>query len=154
MENENLALLALNIAGTQVGVKEATGHNDGPAVEKYLKSVGLGKGYPWCMAFVYWCCREAARELNISNPLKCTGGVQDQWDSWKGEKAVTPRAGDICIMHHAGGWHTGIVSGYFQDGRIHLIEGNTNDNGSREGVEVMRKWRHIDDHSMVGFIRL
>ena len=37
---------------SQIGVREATGRNDGKQVELYLKSVGLGKGYAWCAAFV------------------------------------------------------------------------------------------------------
>lgn len=42
---------------TQVGVSEATGENDGPQVELYLKSVGLGKGFKWCGAFPHYCFR-------------------------------------------------------------------------------------------------
>lgn len=47
----NIAIRAEEIAFTQLHVRELTGRNDGPEVEKYLKSVGLGKGYAWCMAF-------------------------------------------------------------------------------------------------------
>ena len=40
---------------SQIGVKEATGANDGKAVEKYLSFSGLRKGNPWCASFVAWC---------------------------------------------------------------------------------------------------
>ncbi|MCU0383758.1 MAG: hypothetical protein MUF68_06795, partial [Cyclobacteriaceae bacterium] len=33
---------------SQLGVREATGKNDGKAVEMYLATVNLTKGYPWC----------------------------------------------------------------------------------------------------------
>lgn len=38
----------------QVGVTELTGHNDGVAVEKFLKAVGLPKGFAWCSALGCW----------------------------------------------------------------------------------------------------
>lgn len=47
----------------EIGVREATGNNDGPRVETYLRYVGLGKGYAWCAAFVSWCYGRAGRSL-------------------------------------------------------------------------------------------
>jgi hypothetical protein len=139
-------------AGSQLGVTEATGHNDGPAVESYLRSVGLGKGYAWCMAFVYWCAKNAAVKLNLQNPLKQTAGVMDEWHSGRGAHISAPLQGCIFIMDFGGGiGHTGIVTGVFGD-VLHTIEGNTNSNGSREGTSVLRKVRNTKN--MIGFIRL
>ena len=45
----------VSIAVQEVGVREATGSNDGKRVEEYLSYVGLGKGYAWCAAFASWC---------------------------------------------------------------------------------------------------
>ncbi|UGU18111.1 CHAP domain-containing protein [Sinomicrobium kalidii] len=39
----------------EVGVKEATGQNDGRRVGEYLRYTGLGEGYNWCAAFVSFC---------------------------------------------------------------------------------------------------
>src|SRR5690606_29450817 len=39
----------------EVGVREATGNNDGPRVAEYLRYCGLDEGYEWCAAFVSWC---------------------------------------------------------------------------------------------------
>ena len=139
-------------AGSQLGVTEATGHNDGPAVESYLKSVGLGKGYPWCMAFVYWCVKQAAEKLDVVNPLKCTAGVLDEWESNGGLCIDIPEPGCQFFMHHEKGYHTGIVTGVFDDGILHTIEGNTNNNGSREGTSVLRKIRNTKD--IFGFKKL
>lgn len=137
-------------AGSQLGVREATGNNDGPAVEKYLASVGLGKGYAWCMAFVYWCAKQAASKVGIPNPLYQTGGVAACWKSAKGTRIKEPVQGcQFFIIHPNGTGHTGIVTGVFEDGTIHTIEGNTNDAGGREGIAVMRKTRNIRD--MYGF---
>jgi hypothetical protein len=49
----------VDIALNEIGVKEATGNNDGQRVEEYLAYTGLGKGYAWCAAFVSWCYGQA-----------------------------------------------------------------------------------------------
>jgi hypothetical protein len=152
----NLEAAIINMAGTQLGVRETTGHNDGPAVESYLQTVGLGKGYSWCMAFVYWCSKSAAALIHQQNPLKQTGGVLDEWDSGRGIHITTPEPGCIMIMDHGSGQgHTGIVTGVFLDkGYIHTIEGNTNEAGSREGVGVFRKTRMLKGDKIIGYIKL
>jgi hypothetical protein len=48
----------------ELGIKEKTGHNDGPRVEEYLRQVGLKKGDPWCAAFVCWVFDRAC----VANP--------------------------------------------------------------------------------------
>lgn len=53
----------IDSAVQEIGVQEATGNNDGPRVEAYLRYVGLGKGYAWCAAFVSWCYGRAGRPL-------------------------------------------------------------------------------------------
>ena len=64
----------------QVGVHEKTGHNDGKEVESYLKSIGLGKGYAWCMALQYWCFQQASAILNKLNPLLKTGLANSEYN--------------------------------------------------------------------------
>ncbi|NGM63410.1 hypothetical protein G5B30_15980 [Sphingobacterium sp. SGG-5] len=49
----------LAIAAKELGVREATGNNDGKRVEEYLAYTHLGKGYAWCAAFVSWCYGQA-----------------------------------------------------------------------------------------------
>ncbi|MDI3319122.1 CHAP domain-containing protein [Pinibacter soli] len=152
-----LAQAALQIAATQIYVQEVPkGSNAGPQVEKYLKSVGLGKGYSWCEAFVYWCVNEAARNLGLVNPLVKTGGVLNQYNTCTLRKlpnrsnAVKP--GDIFIMDFGGGnGHTGFVESV-GSGVITTIEGNTNNDGSREGYEVCKRTRPLS--AIKGFIQL
>ena len=148
---------ALKIALANEGVTEIPkGSNSGPEVNIYLKSIGLGKGYPWCMAFVYWCVNTACKDLNIENPLIKTGGVLRQWNETtlrkqpKTSRAI--KAGDIFIMEFSKGMgHTGFVE-KVAGGMIYTIEGNTNDDGSREGYEVARRQRPLS--SCKGFIQL
>ena len=59
--------------------------------------------------------------------------------------------GDIFIQDHGGGLgHCGIVES-LGIGVVHTIDGNTNDTGSREGYEVIRKIRPL--HSIKGYLR-
>lgn len=60
---ENFRENIVNIAIQEIGVSEATGHNDGKRVEEYLAYTGLGKGYAWCAAFVSWCYGKAGRSV-------------------------------------------------------------------------------------------
>lgn len=139
-----LSQLTLQYAISQLGVVEVPlGSNKGKDVEKYLKSVGLGGGYPWCMAFVYWCVNEAAKEQGKKNPLAKTGGVLYQLQQRKSLSNTTPSIGSIFIMDYGNGkGHTGIVESI--DGAyINTIEGNTNGSGSRVGGNVMRQRRAI-----------
>lgn len=153
MGQTNLSKETIFSAITQLGVEEVPkGSNAGVDVEKYLKSVGLGKGYSWCMAFVYWNVLQACGKLAISNPLLKTGGVLAQYNYPKSKRFTAPKPGDIFIMDYGKGTgHTGIVE-YVLNDTIHTIEGNTNDEGSREGYEVCRRVRKIS--SCKGFIRI
>lgn len=144
----------INVAQKQIGVEEyPKGSNSGKQVEIYLKSVGLGKGYAWCMAFVYWCVLQAYNARGKKTPLKCTGGVNDQYIACKNLIANTPEAGDIFIMINPNGTgHTGFVEKVLTNGIIQTIEGNTNSDGSREGYQVARRTRNIK--TIKAFIRL
>lgn len=139
----------LEVAISQLGVEEIPrGSNWGERVSAYLKSVGLPFPASWCMAFVYWCCKQS----NPNTPLVRTGGVLKQWNKIpKKYKFKEPIKGDIFIMDFGGGLgHTGFVEQVVND-TIHTIEGNTNDTGSREGYEVCRRYRKIS--ACKGFIR-
>ncbi|AOW08741.1 CHAP domain-containing protein [Flavobacterium gilvum] len=143
----------LEVAITQLGVQEIPKNsNAGPAVEKYLKSVGLGKGYAWCMAFIYWCTKEAAKDLGVENPLFKTAGVLAMYNKEKDSVVTDPQPGDIMILDYGKGLgHTGIVEKVIGTD-VHTIEGNTNDEGSREGYEVCRRVRKLS--TIKGFLRL
>lgn len=152
----SLALETLFVATTQIDIREE-GNNGGPEVRRYLKTVGLTEGYPWCMAFVYWCVQMAANKLKVSQPLVKTAGVLDQWNRTTCRKiparaAAPVQPGDIFIMDLGGGTgHTGFVE-KIEGSIVYTIEGNTNDEGSREGYEVARRQRTIS--SIKGFIQL
>jgi len=148
----------LEIAQSQLGLQEIPkGSNWGPHVQKYLKSVGIDFPASWCMAFVYWCVNEACKQEVKANPLIKTGGVLRQWNEITPAfkvKGLKPQPGDIFIMDFGKGMgHTGFVTKVFET-RIETIEGNSNDDGSREGYEVCSKPNGRLISSIKGFIRL
>lgn len=140
-----LSFRAISIARSQIGKAEIPhGSNWGEHVQKYLKSVGITFPAAWCMAFVYYCYSEACKEAKIPNVLIKTGGVLRQWNEIpKQYKWSVPKVGAIFIMDYGKGLgHTGIIERIEGD-IIYTIEGNTNDEGSREGYEVARRTRSI-----------
>ena len=142
---------ALAQAITQLGQHEnPLGSNWGKPVQDYLKSVGINFPASWCMAFVYWCFEQVSEG---KNPLVKTGGVLNAWNKADKKYRVTdkPQPGDIFIMSFGKGLgHTGIVE-KTDANFIYTIEGNSNDSGSREGIEVCRKQR--PKTKIVGYLR-
>jgi hypothetical protein len=154
---------ALAIAVGELGRMEVPpGSNGGPDVEKYLASVGLGGGYAWCAAFVYWCASQTG-----PHALPRTGGVQKMWrdglaaglpalrtsEALAEPSRIAP--GMVFFIAHGGGTgHTGFVEGMHPDGRLITIEGNTNDGGSREGIGVFRLQRRTIASINLGFLSL
>src|SRR5690554_6180712 len=59
------------IYSSQVGVREATGANDGPEVEAYLATTNLDAGYAWCGSFISWVFEQAgfAQPNTLGLPL-------------------------------------------------------------------------------------
>lgn len=150
---------ALAVATSQVNQKESPlGSNWGHPVQDYLASVGVHFPASWCMAFVYWCFDHAAGQLGQPTPLFKTGGVLSQWSNSSGNQVkfnslISPHPGDIFIMDLGNGLgHTGIVVSVNADKSLNTIEGNTNDSGSREGIEVARKIRP-NKAPIIGYLR-
>lgn len=142
---------ALAVAKTQLCKKEKPlGSNWGHPVQDYLAAVGINFPASWCMAFVYWCCKQAG----VTGLYK-SGGVLKTWHNTPKKYRVyqDPQPGDIFIMDKGKGLgHCGFViraDGTF----IYTIEGNTNDTGSREGIEVASLQRPIKNKLIVGYLR-
>lgn len=153
-----LSQRAMEIMKTQLFVREKTGNNDGVEVESYLKSVGLGKGYAWCMSFVFWGFEKASKDLKVKNPVPKTAGVLDCYAKAKklGYVVTKPLPGDQFIMDFGGGkGHTGVVTEVVGI-KVKTIEGNTSADPSyaaadRDGNGVFERLRPIS--GIKGFIR-
>lgn len=60
-------------SATQLGVREATGRNDGPEVEAFLRVSGNRKGDPWCGAY------QAAGQKACRLPFPAGAGGARNW---------------------------------------------------------------------------
>lgn len=152
IQSSLLRFRALEIMDTQLFVRELTGKNDGVDVEKYLKSVGLGRGYAWCMAYFFWAFEQSSIELGVKNLVPKTAGVLDCYSKAKKLYLVTgdPEEGDQFIMDFGGGkGHTGMVTEFKKESKsIYTNEGNTSADPSyagedREGNGVFERNRKI-----------
>lgn len=139
--------------------------------EKYLasvrKAIGQSKGrFPWCGAFVYWCCNVAGVDVPTSFPTGFTAAYVPGWEAWARANKTwyssrlktdefNPKAGDIVVFD----WnddsvadHIGIVLSYDGKRTLTTAEGNTsatnNSNGNSTAIRT-RDWNVCK-----GFIRL
>jgi len=146
---------AITVAAAEIGVlEEPPGSNRGPRVDQYQRAAGLDPtqgSFPWCASFVYWSFAQAAHELERGNPVIRTAGVLDHWRK-AGEAGIkrllaaeatddpgSIHPGMIFVVDTGGGTgHTGFVE-RVEGGRLVTVEGNTNDDGTREGIGVFRR---------------
>jgi hypothetical protein len=164
---QGLAGAALKKAEAEIGVMEdPPGSNSGPMVDKFLASAGAGPGDSWCMAFVHWCFEQAAHDLGAPNIFPRTAGCLDAWakvSAASPQRVVTAAAaktdpslvkpGFVFILDHGHGHgHTGFVSAT-AGGALRTVEGNSNDNGSANGVGVFAlNRRSVMEADLKGFL--
>jgi hypothetical protein len=128
---------------SQLSVREATGHNDGKEVEKYLHSVGLDKGYPWCAAFVRWCYDSTGIKTTI-NGAAASAHNPKNLVYFKNKQLQEPQPGDAFTLWYTSLnriGHTGFFHQKINESVYQTCEANTNEAGSREGDGVYQKYR-------------
>ena len=131
---------------SQVGVRELTGHNDGKTVEMYLQNCGLGKGYPWCAAFVKW-TYDKAKVNNFMTGAAASAHNGKNLCFYHHKFFKEPDSGDAFTLYfvklgrigHTGFYNKRVSSSIYQS-----VEGNTNEAGSREGDGVYVKYRSFN----------
>ena len=142
----------VDVALSQVGAQESPDHNnDGPVVDLYLDQCGLkGKRAPWCACFVSWCLHRWS-ENTATTPRFTVPNTAAAWgfESYAGKtgaKLFRPRSdgttlkpGDILMYTFS---HVGILVSQ-SNGVLHVAEGNTNGDGSRDGYEVLQHPRYL-----------
>lgn len=125
------------------------GSNRGPRVEEMLGYTGLSGGYPWCAAAVAAWGIEALGSLwPVPRTADC-----DSLLGWARRKnclkRTDPKPGDIFLVLKSDddAIHTGIVVKALANGQVLTWEGNTNNDGSREGYRVCQRRRST--HNLV-----
>lgn len=136
---------------SQLGVSELTGNNDGKDVEKYLKAVGLKKGYAWCAAYVRWCYDQAKIKTSI-NGAAASAHNRDNLVFFNRKIIKEPEPGDAFTLWysklnrigHTGFYHQKLNSSIYETYEGNTSAGGAIDVGSREGDGVYRKYRSFN----------
>ena len=143
---EKERLLVVEQARKSIGIREATGRNDGALVDEILSSVGLARTKaPWCAAFIVW-VGDKAFGSSLFNPYPRSGWspVFVAKPTWDRQRRGTPlKPADVFgIWFNSMGRvaHVGLVEKNEGDWLV-TIEGNTNGGGSRDGDGVYRRRR-------------
>ncbi len=140
---------------------EAGGDNLGPWVRLYMKG-NDGPSWYWCAGFVFMVLRQASDTLDVDMPVLPTfscdviamRGMEEQCFVPE-RKVSTGEAGDVkpgaIFLNrrtHDDWTHTGIVTSIDSE-TMETIEGNTNDEGSRNGYEVCARTRGLKNKDFV-----
>lgn len=145
-----------SIYKSQVGVREKTGKNDGKDVEKYLASVGLGKGYAWCAAFVHWCLSTAGVKNTIT-AWSPTAHNPNDIVYFNNKFKKQPQQADVITLYYSNKGrigHTGFFDHMQSTNMTVNYEGNTNKGNSNEGDGVYQTFRPIKTiHSITSWIK-
>lgn len=144
------------VAKRELGTKEwPPNSNAGRRVAQYLKSVGLGTGYPWCAAFATW----VLKECGYKGPLPPNPAYVPSWVEWarrtgRAVAKIKARRGDLLCFEFDGDStadHIGICTTNLGVLKVYkTIEGNTSATGSQSnGGAVLRKTRLFSQVSCV-----
>lgn len=137
------------------GPRETGGQNRGPWVRLYMKG-NEGSEWAWCAGFVSFLLNQAAETLQMSLPIagsfscdslaaqgKSAGVFIKESSIANGTTNISdfPNSGIFLVRRTNTDWtHTGVVTRFNEDS-FDTIEGNTNDDGNREGYEVCARTR-------------
>ena len=138
---------------SQIGVRELTGNNDGDQIWEYQKAGGIKIGQPWCAAYVAWCFQQAKIKA-----------IKSGWSpAWFTPKYVIykkgiaslqeePQQGDVAGLYYSklGRYgHTFFIDYWSKSNFCITNEGNSNEDGSRDGNKVVKKKRLKSQISVV-----
>ncbi|MEP0873833.1 peptidoglycan-binding protein [Trichocoleus desertorum AS-A10] len=146
----NSAVLEYARAHLSQHPREIGGQNRGPWVRMYMKG-NEGKPWAWCAGFVTFVLSQAAESLQIDMPIpgsfscdtlaaqaKAAGLFVSEAEARRRE---IPPGSLFLVRRTSTDWtHVGIVA-ETHELLFDTIEGNTNDEGSREGYEVCTQSR-------------
>lgn len=145
----------LSIARAQIGVKENPPDSNKVIYNDWFWGEGThGPDFPWCAAWVAWCCDKAGVKLPMRtascNYLMNAAKNAGMWVT------TNFKPGDITIYDFSGkrknASHCGIVEKVIPDYGVTAIEGNTSVSGSQSnGGMVCRKERH--NKYIIGVVR-
>lgn len=140
---------ALDVARTQIGLRETTGRNDGPPAQRYMH----GDELPWCAGFLAWCFQRAGYPLPGEHwQIRQAAAMEDalrRVGCYAERDQHVPEPGDLIFFRWrigsdpGPGRHVGIVE-QATEHNVYTIEGNA-------GNCVSRRHYKRDDVRIVGW---
>lgn len=112
----------------------------GKRIGEYLETVDLEQGHDYCVAFIFWCFKNASVELGQKNPMPKMARVKklSEHAEQYGLFVTTPERGDIYVTKALD--HAGIVEQTPEDtSKVRTIEGNTWIGNRQWGVHRRKK---------------
>ncbi len=143
--------------------REVGGANRGPWVRVYMDGAD-GADRPWCAGFVSFLILQAAWHAGVPEPIggsvscdtlsreaRTDGRFVSGRQVVDGTTSVEalPRGSLFVHRKDDSGWnHVGVIIAAMGS-VMETIEGNTNDGGSREGIEVCRRIRNLRNKDFI-----
>jgi hypothetical protein len=139
--------------------REVGGQNKGPWVRLYMQG-NEGSDWPWCAGFVSFMLKRACKSLNVALPIRTSFSCDSLAASAKEKglflkesearekNAIAPGSLFLTRRTPTDWVHTGIIVSA-EDDVFYTIEGNTNDDGNREGYEVCRRIRNYENKDFI-----
>lgn len=172
---QRFAEATLAVCRSLVGTQEI-GRNGGPAVEQFLRFVGIHEPSPWCTAVACWALNQAALAIGARGdtcPDFPSGAKLWRWALRHPLECVLVdvdriRPGDVVVMGSSLEKARRIRRGRLASGHTMIAasavtcygplmfdtyEGNTNPQGHREGQGFYARKRNWTDARLVGAIR-
>lgn len=150
----------LTEARATLGTKEEGGKNRGHQIDLWNRDAGAAIGSPWCASWVYGQFKVACAVFGVPNPCPLTAGALKMWHlAPESARRPLPAPGDVFVLDTGdpGGFgHVGLVEAVSPDNNtLTTLEGNTNEEGSRDGNAVARHtWKPYSGKRgrLVGFL--
>jgi hypothetical protein len=128
LNTKDARLLLVEAAKACVGIREATGKNDGPMVRLFQETIGSASGESWCMSFTQSMIAYAEVKTGLVSPIFASEYCTHVWTKTPITQRVkkAPLPGAIAIWHKKDSTdgHTGIVLSYGEK-TFYAVEGNT-----------------------------
>jgi hypothetical protein len=140
---KNARKLMIYAAEACVGIREATGNNDGPMVELIQETIGGHSNESWCMSFVQTCIAYAEVKTGVMSPIAAGEHCLTVWRDTPKIKRVQrfPAPGAIIIWQHyedgvrTENGHTGFMTEW-KGSMFESVEGNTTHGKKKDGSIV------------------
>lgn len=122
------------------------GSNDAPFLIPWRAMVGAREPQPWCVIAGYAWSQASADQLHIENPHPRTTSSRRCWELIPARaRLAVPVRGALVLFRHLDGkgndtgrGHEAVVRRTLPGGNVETIDGNSNDDGGRDGYEVAR----------------